>query len=491
MKGFSDINFQKAYIKLKKYKKTGEMKDKLEDNFQTQKQKLLPFTTNPTSGSVYDSTCGLNGVAGEFFRIKTQSTVEPIYTPLDTEKTLRKELNDKFKMPLNDIDTFIKVFNDVMFENETLNVIDLSFFAFVPMRYFGKAYEKNPKVKKYRSGQPKIADYYASIAEDMDVDFEQPEKDLFTEIVNECLQKDSFRKSQERDKYFVLPFIKRQFAEDIKWLLKQNSNVVVKYFPLMLYFYISYSIMQTLMFMNKVNWKRPTDKPCPITFMLSSEKASEGQPAVKKGWAASNHLPESFLNKMSSYAQALDILNSMFEDEEELMTFQDILARFEEMDFDSDAKSTCENVLERYQTLKRDLLSDRSTETDGLPEAISTEVNDYQDFVDKLLRLCMDLQSKDYPRMKGALYSLVNIKLYEKRREHSVLVLDEDMLLLLVAIMAKDDRIRMEDLYKRFREYGIDFSFQTKNAISDYLMKLNLLERKSDSGEAQYVRIVL
>lgn len=78
MKGFSDINFQKAYIKQKKYKKTGEMKDKLEDNFQTQKQKLLPFTTNPTSGSVYDSTCGLNGVAGEFFRIKTQSTVEPI-----------------------------------------------------------------------------------------------------------------------------------------------------------------------------------------------------------------------------------------------------------------------------------------------------------------------------------------------------------------------------------------------------------------------------
>ena len=86
---------------------------------------------------------------------------------------------------------------------------------------------------------------------------------------------------------------------------------------------------------------------------------------------------------------------------------------------------------------------------------------------------------------------MVNIKLFEKRREHSVLVLDEDMLLLLVAMMAKDDRIRVEDLYKRFHEYGIDFSFQTKNAISDYLMKLNLLERKSDSGEAQYVRIVL
>jgi DNA phosphorothioation-dependent restriction protein DptG len=65
------------------------------------------------------------------------------------------------------------------------------------------------------------------------------------------------------------------------------------------------------------------------------------------------------------------------------------------------------------------------------------------------------------------------------------------MLLFLVAMMAKDDRIRMKDLYKRFRDYGIEFSFQTKNAISDYLLKLNLLERKSDSGEAQYVRVVL
>ena len=103
MIGFSEINFLREYIKPKKDKKTGMIKDKLEDNFQTGKQKLLPFTLNPISGSVYDGNCGLNGVAGEFYRIKTHSTVEPIYTPQDTEETLRKELNDKFKMPADDI----------------------------------------------------------------------------------------------------------------------------------------------------------------------------------------------------------------------------------------------------------------------------------------------------------------------------------------------------------------------------------------------------
>ena len=42
MIGFSDTNFLREYIK----------RDKLEDNFQTGKQKLLPFTLNPISGSV-------------------------------------------------------------------------------------------------------------------------------------------------------------------------------------------------------------------------------------------------------------------------------------------------------------------------------------------------------------------------------------------------------------------------------------------------------
>lgn len=491
MKGFSDIKFLENYIKEVKDNKTGEMKPKLQDNFQTGSQKLLPFTLNPISGSVYDGSCGLNGVAGEFYRIKTHSSVEPISSPKDTEETIRKNLKDIFKMPDDDINRFVKVFNDVMFENNTLNVIDLSFFAFVPMKFFDKAFDKVTKIKKYRSGQPKMADYYVSIAQLSEEQFEVGTRDLFCEIVNECLQKDSIRTKGKRDDYFILPFIKESFKEDMKWLLKHNNNVIVKYLPLMLYFYASYSLMQTLMFMNKNNWESPIDKPKVITYMLSSERASEGQAAVKKGWGAIDHLPESFLNKMSSYAQALDILNLMFDNEEELMTFQEIRKRFINMDFDEDAKIACENVLERYQTLKRELLSERDTETGVLPDPKPIEVNSYEEFVVKLLDLCISLQSKDYPRMKVGLYSLVNIKLYEKRKDHSVLTLDEDMLLFLVAMMAKDERIRMYELYRRFREYGIEFSFQTKNSISDYLQKLNLLERKSDSGEAQYVRVIL
>ena len=111
--------------------------------------------------------------------------------------------------------------------------------------------------------------------------------------------------------------------------------------------------------------------------------------------------------------------------------------------------------------------------------------------MDTLLELCIKLQSKDYPRMKHAMYSMVGIRLLMRRREHKVLAFDEELLLFLIAMVTKGERVRLDELYKRLETYGILFSFQTKNAISEYLLNLNLLERKSDSGDAQYVRIVL
>ena len=173
------------------------------------------------------------------------------------------------------------------------------------------------------------------------------------------------------------------------------------------------------------------------------------------------------------------------------MTFHEILERFGKMEFDDEAKEICEKVLNTYQDFKYELLDDRDTEPHPIAGKVEVNINSIKEFVTLLLDRCQTYQSVDYPRMKVALYSLVNIKLFEKRRDYSVLVFDEEMLLFLVAMLAKNERIRMEDLFKRFREYGVEFSFQTKNAIGDYLLKLNLLERKSDSGEAQYVRVIL
>jgi len=77
------------------------------------------------------------------------------------------------------------------------------------------------------------------------------------------------------------------------------------------------------------------------------------------------------------------------------------------------------------------------------------------------------------------------------RRGREILNLDDEMLFFLMAMISKGTRMKLEDLYEGFGKYGVAFDYDTKAAIENYLLKLNLLERKSDSGEAQYVKIVL
>lgn len=72
-----------------------------------------------------------------------------------------------------------------------------------------------------------------------------------------------------------------------------------------------------------------------------------------------------------------------------------------------------------------------------------------------------------------------------------MLVLDNEMLVFLIALITKGKRTKLEDMYKGFGNYGIVFNRGTKLVIENYLLKLNLLDRKSDSGEAQYVKVIL
>lgn len=65
------------------------------------------------------------------------------------------------------------------------------------------------------------------------------------------------------------------------------------------------------------------------------------------------------------------------------------------------------------------------------------------------------------------------------------------MLTFLIALFTKSKKTKLEDLYKLFNNYGIYFNRGSRLAIEEYLLKLNLLDRKSDSGEAQYVTVIL
>ena len=76
--------------------------------------------------------------------------------------------------------------------------------------------------------------------------------------------------------------------------------------------------------------------------------------------------------------------------------------------------------------------------------------------------------------MKIRINNIMKIRLLSTRRGREVLNLDDEMLFFLMAMISKGERMKLEDLYTGFSNYGILFDFETKNAIESYLMKLNL-----------------
>ena len=66
-----------------------------------------------------------------------------------------------------------------------------------------------------------------------------------------------------------------------------------------------------------------------------------------------------------------------------------------------------------------------------------------------------------------------------------------EFLLLLTAVSVKSDRIPLKHLFKEFRMRGIKFDYRSKREVVKFLESLNLIDKKSDSGDAQYVNKIL
>ena len=191
---------------------------------------------------------------------------------------------------------------------------------------------------------------------------------------------------------------------------------------------------------------------------------------------------------MFGKSQTLDILNSVLGGK--VGFYPDIFDKLNETPFE-DNKEACEELLKLYQKEKREVFSNRISE-DGSIDEIEISLNDYSSFVETLEELCTGLQSPSYvSRMRKKVIDLLSIRFLQSRRGNFVLVLDNEMLTFLIALFTKGNKVKLDDMYKRFNNYGIHFNRYSRLAIEDYLLKLNLLDRKSDSGEAQYVRVVL
>lgn len=80
-------------------------------------------------------------------------------------------------------------------------------------------------------------------------------------------------------------------------------------------------------------------------------------------------------------------------------------------------------------------------------------------------------------KQRGSLGQVLNIK--------------HDFLMLMTAVIVKNERMPFNTLLTEFRKRGIDFDRHSIKEIVELFNSHNLLDKKSDSGDAQYVKPIL
>ena len=83
---------------------------------------------------------------------------------------------------------------------------------------------------------------------------------------------------------------------------------------------------------------------------------------------------------------------------------------------------------------------------------------------------------------------------FVKNRKKSGLVLnltERDIIFLTKLALRDKEKIRLNELYTQYELRGVYLDMTSKSILQEFFTKLNLIDKKSDSGDAQYVKRIL
>ena len=129
-------------------------------------------------------------------------------------------------------------------------------------------------------------------------------------------------------------------------------------------------------------------------------------------------------------------------------------------------------------------------------EEIDDLPNDYNQLVNKLYESLNDIEKGVRNRARSHFSQNLDgfAKKYFLKRRGSygyVLNINKDMLLMLTALCVKDKKIKLNQLFTEYEKRGVFLDFPSKMEVVNFLTKRGLIDKKSDGGDAEYVRPVL
>lgn len=278
-----------------------------------------------------------------------------------------------------------------------------------------------------------------------------------------------------------LPSLSKLYREDLKYL-SEHKDYFLKVFPLLTHFYtFMYCCQLILKFENYdladygkldplyfgLEWESLNKRRKPVDDLEGFKRIKERSINIFVHIHTMSHLSYNLLNEITN------------DRKRNFMNYVDVMDLIKRENMEEVFLEDLKIWINEYSEWKE--ISDIEV-PNNLSDAFRAIFNSLQkgmssDVCLKYGQNIEDLGSTLFLKNRGSLGQTLNI--------------NHETLLMLTAICVKDQRIPLNTLFEEFEKRGIKFDRYSKKEIIDVLDSQNLIDKKSDSGDAQYVKPIL
>lgn len=434
--------------------------------------RIFPFnTTQQSTSPAVDSLDSLTG-----YYLSLIEGITPKGVSLDS---LLEQFEKETKIELGKEELFRETVGQLFFEKGQLRSLNLKMREYAP----------RPELAEIR-----IAEYLVDVLGDRDV-LQSWVKKAMRELsarsnVFERLVISKLESSEDKPKDWlhytpVITSVKAVFEQDFEYILSSEPRTRDYLLPLLEFYYFTYTA-QACLHLERLCDGDPTSVS-PVYFCLEWEKTSQSRQCYTRGWQRLERAVE----KLFAHVVTLEILNqTVREGQYDYVKLVHMASASPEDDAQLAAQ------IRVLSTLYRSAITD-SRDMDAVTPKESSEMRTTSEI--RYLFDSVKAQFSDTERRKN--YNTYAEKFrkfcenkYLKSRGRSgyMLNLSEETLIFLTKVCVKDQEVmRLKDVFGEFERRGVFLDNVSREQVTQYFEKLNLIEKKSDSGDAKYVKRIL